>query len=327
MNNQLPFWLEKHTRSIKKVDMHHAFLVSGRKGIGKDLLVRYLSSMTLCNDVEFNICKSCNSCKFSTLENHPDFYELQVLPDKKLIGISQIHELRNKLYESSFLGKNKVAFLPNLEKISIDGLNAILKILEEPPTNTFFFLTTNFLNQIPQTIQSRSFDIKISPPEHEESIKWLSDYPKEDAAHALRLNNNLPLAAKEFLDNGFLKIRKDFIAEISGIIKEGKDMIALSEQWTKDESSLNIKLEWMSLILSDTIRFNADQTKNSLNPDTDNICKYLSKKSNLEKLHQLLNKTNSLWNLFSRETNLRRDYQLNSLFVDWENDLGISKKI
>ena len=56
MNNQLPFWLEKHTRSIKKVDMHHAFLVSGRKGIGKDLLVRYLSSMTLCNDVELNIC-------------------------------------------------------------------------------------------------------------------------------------------------------------------------------------------------------------------------------------------------------------------------------
>ena len=327
MNNQLPFWLEKHTRSIKKVDMHHAFLVSGRKGIGKDLLVRYLSSMTLCNDVELNICKSCNSCKFSTLENHPDFYELQVLPDKKLIGISQIHELRNKLYESSFLGKNKVAFLPNLEKISIDGLNAVLKILEEPPNNTFFFLTTNFLNQIPQTIQSRSFDIKISPPEHDESIEWLSDYPKEDAAHALRLNNNLPLAAKEFLDNGFLKIRKDFIAEISGIIKEGKDMIALSEQWIKDESSLNIKLEWMSLILSDTIRFNADQTKNSLNPDTDNISKYLSKKSNLEKLHQLLNKTNSLWNLFSRETNLRRDYQLNSLFVDWENDLGISKKI
>ena len=327
MNNKLPFWLEKHTLSINKVDMHHAFLVSGRKGIGKDLLVRYLSSMTLCNDVEFNICKSCNSCKFSTLENHPDFYELQVLPDKKLIGISQIHELRNKLYESSFLGKNKVAFLPNLEKISIDGLNAVLKVLEEPPNNTFFFLTTNFLNQIPQTIQSRSFDIKISPPEHEESIEWLSDYPKEDAAHALRLNNNLPLAAKEFLDNGFLKIRKDFIAEISGIIKEGKDMIALSEQWTKDESSLNIKLEWMSLILSDTIRFNADQTKNSLNPDTDNISKYLSKKSNLEKLHQLLNKTNSLWNLFSRETNLRRDYQLNSLFVDWENDLGISKKI
>ena len=161
MNNQLPFWLEKHTRLIKKVDMHHAFLVSGRKGIGKDLLVRYLSAMTLCNNVELNICKSCNSCKFSTLENHPDFYELQVLPDKKLIGISQIHELRNKLYESSFLGKNKVAFLPNLEKISIDGLNAVLKILEEPPNNTFFFLTTNFLNQIPQTIQSRSFDIIV----------------------------------------------------------------------------------------------------------------------------------------------------------------------
>ena len=72
---------------------------------------------------------------------------------------------------------------------------------------------------------------------------------------------------------------------------------------------------------------NADEAKDTINPDTDNISKYLSKHSNIEKLHQLLNKTNSLWNLFSRETNLRKDYQLNSLFVDWERDLGISKKI
>ena len=124
-----------------------------------------------------------------------------------------------------------------------------------------------------------------------------------------------------------LQIRNDFISDISGIIKEGKDMTTLSDTWIKEEDSLNIKLEWMSLILSDTIKFNADQTKEKLNPDTDNISKYLSKNSNIEKLHQLLNKTNSLWNLFSRETNLRKDYQLNSLFVDWEKDLGISKKV
>ena len=124
-----------------------------------------------------------------------------------------------------------------------------------------------------------------------------------------------------------MQIRNDFISDISGIIKEGKDMTTLSDTWIKEEDSLNIKLEWMSLILSDTIKFNADQTKEKLNPDTDNISKYLSKNSNIEKLHQLLNKTNSLWNLFSRETNLRKDYQLNSLFVDWEKDLGISKKV
>ena len=111
-----------------------------------------------------------------------------------------------------------------------------------------------------------------------------------------------------------------------GSLKKVKDITALSNRWINEEDSLNIKLEWMSLLLSDTIKFNADEAKDMINPDTDNISKYLSKHSNIEKLHQLLNKTNSLWNLFSRETNLRKDYQLNSLFVDWESDLGISKK-
>jgi DNA polymerase-3 subunit delta' len=327
MSNKLPFWLKPHVSFLNKDSMHHAFLISGRKGVGKGQLVHYLSEFILCNDSNIDICGNCSSCKFSSFENHPDYHELQVLPDKKLIGISQIHDLRDKLYESSFLGKNKVASLIDIEKISMDGLNAVLKILEEPPKNTFFFLTTNFLNQIPLTIQSRSLDIKIDSPNLEETLDWLTDYPKEDVLKALRLNDNLPLAAKHFLDKGLLKIRDGFISDISGIIKEGKNMTALSNRWINEEDSLNIKLEWMSLLLSDTIKFNADEAKDTINPDTDNISKYLSKHSNIEKLHQLLNKTNSLWNLFSRDTNLRKDYQLNSLFVDWERDLGISKKI
>ena len=187
MSNQLPFWLKPHVSFLNKDSMHHAFLISGRKGVGKSQLVHYLSAFILCNDNDIDVCGNCSSCKFSSLENHPDYHELQVLPDKKLIGISQIHDLRNKLYESSFLGKNKVASLIDIEKISMDGLNAVLKILEEPPKNTFFFLTTNFLNQIPLTIQSRSLDIKIDPPNLEETLDWLTDYPEEDVLSLIHI--------------------------------------------------------------------------------------------------------------------------------------------
>ena len=82
----------------------------------------------------------------------------------------------------------------------------------------------------------------------------------------------------------------------------------------------------MSQILSDSVRFNADEAIENLNEDTDNISKYLSSNANIHKIHKLISKTNSLWNLFSRETNLRKDYQLNALFIDWEKHLGISKK-
>ena len=327
MTEELPFWLHKHVASFDKEKMHHAFLISGRQGIGKSRLISHLSLITLCSNTNSVICGECNSCKFSNLENHPDFHELQVLENKKLVGISQIHELRHKLYESSFLGKNKVASLTNIEKISMDGLNALLKILEEPPENTFFFLSTSFLNQIPATIQSRCIDIDIITPKTDETLDWLSSYERSDAIKALQLNDNLPFSAEEFLEKGMLEIRTNFVQDISGIIKEGKDLISVSDKWIKDESSLNIKLEWMSLILSDAVKFNADNSINQLNEDTDNITRYLSSRCNMEKIHMLLSKTNSLWNLFCRESNLRKDYQLNSLFVDWEKELGISKKI
>lgn len=313
MNNNLPSWLQRHINIFDNEEIHHAFIISGSKGIGKSLLIESLAEKILNNKI--------------SLENNPDFHNLRILDEKKLIGINQIHELRDKLYESSFLGKNKVAVINEIEKISIDGLNAILKILEEPPKNTYFLLSTNFLNQIPLTIQSRCFDLRISSPEIQQSLEWLSDYQTKDALQALEITNNLPIKAKYFLDNNLLDARYNFVKDVSDIIKEGKDIVSISEKWINDNDTLNLKLEWMSQILSDSIKFHADKSIESLTSDTDAISKYLSGAVTPEKIHKLISKTNSLWNLFSRETNLRKDYQLGALFIDWEKFLGVSKKV
>ena len=175
MNNNLPNWFERHINIFDNEQIHHAFIISGSKGIGKSLLIENLAEKILNSKI--------------SLENNPDFHNLKILAEKKLIGINQIHELRSKLYESSFLGKNKVAVINEIEKISIDGLNAILKILEEPPKNTYFLLSTNFLNQIPLTIQSRCFDLRISSPEIKQSLEWLSGYQTKDALKALESVN------------------------------------------------------------------------------------------------------------------------------------------
>ena len=81
MSNKLPFWLKPHVSFLNKDSMHHAFLISGRKGVGKSQLVHYLSAFILCNDNDIEVCGNCSSCKFSSLENHPDYHELQILPD------------------------------------------------------------------------------------------------------------------------------------------------------------------------------------------------------------------------------------------------------
>ena len=323
----LPSWLIDHTDNFDADPIHHAHIISGRDGIGKDLLTVYLAKLILCHGKERGHCGNCQSCNLTDDINHPDLSKLEVLPDKKLIGISQIIDLRRKLYESSFLGKNKVAIIPDLEKISLDGLNAILKILEEPPENTYFLLTTGFLNQIPLTIQSRCFDIKISTPDESVTLEWLKDYPKKDSLKALSLTNNRPLLAKEFLEKKILHKRQEFIDEISLIIKQGDNLISTSEKWIEADESIKIKLEWMSKLLCDSITFHADSSIMNLTEDTDKISKYLSTATDINNLHNLLSKTNKIWNLFSKDTNLRKDYQLSSLFVEWEKDLGISKKL
>jgi len=324
---KLPPWLKQYTIKIDKSHMHHAYLISGREGVGKSTLAEYFSLNTLCHSERNDLCGICHSCKLTDLINHPDFHDLKPLPDKKIIGIGQIHQLRDKLYESAFLGKNKVILVSGLDKISLDGLNGFLKILEEPPQNTFFFLTTDFLHSVPMTIQSRCLGIKIETPKISQSLEWLSDFPETESMQALRLSNFLPLVAKDLLDKNFLSHRKDFIDEISGIIKEGNSITSTSDKWIKEEETLTIKLEWMSQILVDSIKFNASSKIESLNNDTDNISRYLGKTTQINRLHELLSKTNQLWSIFSQETNLRADYQLNNLFVDWERSLGISKKI
>ena len=222
----LPSWLIDHTDNFDADSIHHAHIISGRDGVGKDLLAVCLAKLILCHGKEKEHCGNCQSCNLTDDINHPDLSKLEVLPDKKLIGISQIIDLRRKLYESSFLGKNKVAIIPDLEKISLDGLNAILKILEEPPEKTYFLLTTGFLNQIPLTIQSRCFDIKISTPDESVTLEWLKDYPKKDSLKALSLTNNRPLLAKEFLEKKILHKRQEFIDEIS-LVPSPKNSIVI----------------------------------------------------------------------------------------------------
>ena len=65
-------------------------------------------------------------------------------------------------------------------------------------------LKITVLNQIPLTIRSRSFEIKVSTPNLNETLEWLKDYPEEDSLKAIKLSNNLPIVAKEFLDNNLI---------------------------------------------------------------------------------------------------------------------------
>tara|TARA_B100001540_G_scaffold304241_1_gene313739 strand:- start:429 stop:1403 length:975 start_codon:yes stop_codon:yes gene_type:complete len=323
--NKLPIWQEKYIDLLTKEKLHHAYLFFGREGLGKELLLSTLSQGILCEDTTLFPCGKCHNCKLVLSQNHPDLHILEIEEGKKNISINQILDLREKIYESSFLGKNKIILIPNIEFMSRDASDSILKILEEPPKDTFFVMSSHFIHLIPSTIRSRSIEIEVTNPSFEECLEWLSESYSENLELAIELSNNRPFIAKDLLDLNLVELRSKFIKDISGIIKSGKDIVNISENWSKELETLTLKIEWMSYILIDAIKHNATNEAEVVS-DSENITRYLGEKSDIFNLHELLNKTNQTWNLFSNDSNLRKDYQLQSLFVEWEMGLGVSNQ-
>ena len=323
--NKLPIWQEKYIDLLIKEKLHHAYLFFGREGLGKELLLSTLSQGILCEDTTLFPCGKCHNCKLVLSQNHPDLHILEIEEGKKNISINQILDLREKIYESSFLGKNKIILIPNIEFMSRDASDSILKILEEPPKDTFFVMSSHFIHLIPSTIRSRSIEIEVTNPSFEECLEWLSESYSENLELAIELSNNRPFIAKDLLDLNLVELRSKFIKDISGIIKSGKDIVNISENWSKELETLTLKIEWMSYILIDAIKHNATNEAEVVS-DSENITRYLGEKSDIFNLHELLNKTNQTWNLFSNDSNLRKDYQLQSLFVEWEMGLGVSNQ-
>ena len=111
-------WFKREKEVLENNLNHHAYIFEGVKGIGKAIFALDLAKGFLCNALpNSKLCNKCQSCHLFDELSHPDFYLVEPEVDKKLISINQIRELQDPLYESSFLGSNKVFIINPLEKI------------------------------------------------------------------------------------------------------------------------------------------------------------------------------------------------------------------
>ena len=320
-------WFNQYLVRLDLELLHHAFLIGGKEGVGKKHFSLLLSQLILCKEKNnFMPCNACQSCKLFISSNHPDFYTIKMEEGKKKISINQIKELQTNFYESSFLNGNKIFLIEYAEFLSRDAADSLLKILEEPPKNTYFIITSHRAKQLSATIQSRCSEVFISNPSTKEIEDWLNkeNTSNGDLELALNLASGRPLKIKELLDDNILDSRNGFISEISQLIKQGKNITSLSEEWPKNPKALILKLEWMSNLMMDAIRYQMTDDQKEVQTDTSAISMYLGKKIEFNILFELLTETNTLWSLFTDGTNLKADYQLQSLFINWENKLGLS---
>ena len=321
-------WFEKEKRIFKNPLNHHAYIFEGVEGIGKTVFTLEIAKGFLCNSLPgAEVCKQCQSCRLFDELNHPAFYLIKPEEDKKQISINQIRKLQEPLYESSFLGSNKVFIINPLEKMSREASDSFLKNLEEPPDNSFFLLISHRYQTLPLTIKSRAIKVNMNQPDNEQIKTWLNlkTEHKSKIKTALLLSKGKPFVAAEMVNFEIDDLRLNFIKDVSELIKTGNNLLEISEQWPKDPMTMLLKLEWMSDLLMDCLRHRFLPEQNLTFQDSDSISSYLSQHFESDNFFYLLEKTNSCWNLFNSDTNLRADYQLQSLLVDWIESVGLAR--
>lgn len=234
---------------------HHAWLISYVIGSGEVELIQAFIAALLCLSGKEKSCGSCHSCLLYQAGNHPDFYHITVEKDKRFIGIDQIRKMIDKIYEHAQQGGVKAVWIENAALMSEGASNALLKILEEPPADTYFILSEEQPKQIIPTIRSRCYAFYLPSPDLESGICWLQGkyqhYHVHQFATALLLNKNAPLAAEKLLRSDHWAERQQFCQLVNETAAQGQFWPMLSHLNTGNLLKQN---GWFCSLLLDAIK-------------------------------------------------------------------------
>ena len=172
MNTKL-FGLDNNLKKLidlfDKGKLPNKILLSGPKGIGKCTLsyhlINYIFSKNEDHNYDLNkneINKANKSFKLIENGSHPNFHLINLLEDKKNIEISQVRRMINYTTKSSFNDSPKIILIDNTEKLNLNSINALLKIIEEPNNNVYFILIQNSNEDILPTLKSRCIIFRIN---------------------------------------------------------------------------------------------------------------------------------------------------------------------
>lgn len=156
---------------VKSGQISHAYLFAGERGCGKTTCAKIFAKAINClNPIDSSPCGQCENCKSIEEESTMDVVEMDAASNRRIDDIRNLKE--TVVYPPNNL-KYKVYIIDEAHMITREAFNALLKIMEEPPSHLVFILATTEIEKIPKTILSRVQKFEFNKIGREDIIKQI----------------------------------------------------------------------------------------------------------------------------------------------------------
>ncbi len=213
--------------------IYHAFILTGMRGVGKTTTARIIARSLNCvsdkQDEYKNIipCGECDQCVSIDSSSNVDVIEIDAASNT---GVANIREIIDNVRYRAVGAKYKVYVIDEVHMLSTAAFNALLKTLEEPPSNIIFILATTEIRKVPVTVLSRCQRFDLRRVSDEKMIAHLSHIAKLENVNIENPALSLIVSASEGSVRDSLSLLDQSISFCEGEIKEYKirEMLGLS---------------------------------------------------------------------------------------------------